>query len=59
MDLVFSGGSRIVDPEGRVLAAGGSERELVVAEIDLELARTLRVRVPVAKDERRDLYARF
>jgi predicted amidohydrolase len=59
MDLVFSGGSRIVDPEGRALAAGGSERELVVAEIDLELARTLRVRVPVAKDERRDLYARF
>jgi predicted amidohydrolase len=59
MDLVFSGGSRIVDPEGRVLAQAGSEPELVVADVDLDLARTLRVRVPVAKDERRDLYGRF
>jgi predicted amidohydrolase len=59
LDLHFSGGSRLVDPEGRVLAAGGSERELVVADLDLELARTLRIRVPVAKDERRDIYARF
>lgn len=59
MDLVFSGGSRIVDPEGRVLASGGSRSELVVADIDLEAARALRVRIPVAKDERRDLYSRF
>jgi hypothetical protein len=28
----------------------------VTAEIDLEVGRRMRVRVPVAKDERRDLY---
>lgn len=59
LELAFPGRSRIVDPEGRVLAEGGPERELVVADLDLEAARTLRVRIPVAKDERRDLYARW
>ncbi|MDZ4773824.1 MAG: nitrilase-related carbon-nitrogen hydrolase [Planctomycetota bacterium] len=59
LDLVFAGGSRIVDPEGRVLACAGRDRELLIADIDLDVARSLRVRVPVAKDERRDLYRDF
>ena len=59
LELEFRGGSCLVDPEGRVLARGGAERELVSAELDLELPRALRIRVPVSKDERRDLYARW
>lgn len=57
MTLEFPGASLVVDPDGRVLAEGGGTEELVTAEIDLELARKLRVRVPVEKDERRDLFA--
>lgn len=59
MQLEFPGASLIVDPDGRVLAEGGALEELVTAEIDLDLARALRVRVPVEKDERRDLFANW
>lgn len=57
MTLEFPGASLIVDPDGRVLAEGGGAEELVAAEIELDLARRMRVRVPVEKDERRDLFA--
>ncbi len=56
MVLDFPGNSLIVDPEGRVLAEGQGSAELVQADLDLELVRMLRTRVPVARDERRDLY---
>lgn len=59
LDLAFEGGSLIVDPDGRVLARAGAQRELLVADIDLELARSMRIRVPVQKDERRDVYRTF
>lgn len=59
MDLAFPGGSLIVDPNGRVLARAGGEPELLVADIDLDLARTVRVRIPVARDEQLDVYARW
>lgn len=54
--LEFPGGSRIVDPHGRVLAEGGAGEELVTADLDLAVARDVRRRVPVAEDERRELY---
>ncbi|MBL8860118.1 MAG: hypothetical protein JNL28_16530 [Planctomycetes bacterium] len=59
LELEFPGRSRIVDPEGRVVACAGSDAGLVSAEIDLAVARTLRVRVPVAKDARPEIYARW
>ena len=59
MELEFAGTSRIVDPEGRVVACGGSEPELVVGDVDLDVVRGLRVRVPVQKDERREMYSRW
>lgn len=58
-ELLFPGASLIVDPHGVVLAEGGSERQLVVARVDLEVARHMRVHVPIEKDERADLYARW
>ena len=59
MELEFPGNSLIVDPHGAVLAEGCGRDGLVSAELDLDRARRVRVRVPVAKDERRDLYARW
>jgi predicted amidohydrolase len=58
-ELAFPGNARIVAPDGRVLATGSGGEELVLAEVDLDEARTLRIRVPVAKDERPELYRRW
>ena len=59
LELAFPGRGSILDPHGRVLARGGAEAGLVTADVDLDVARELRVRVPVTKDERRDVYARW
>ena len=53
--LVFPGNSLLVDPAGEVRAEGRGE-ELVMGEVELERSRRQRVRVPVAKDRRADLY---
>jgi len=53
--LDFPGNSLVVSHDGEVLAEGQGREGLVAAEVDLEAARALRRRVPVAKDERRDL----
>jgi len=56
MELVFPGNSLIVDPYGEVLAEGEGQNGLVSADLDLDSGRRLRVRIPVDKDERQDLY---
>jgi predicted amidohydrolase len=57
--LDFPGNSLVVAPSGEVLAEGRGEDGLLVADVDLELARELKRRVPVAKDRRDELYARW
>ncbi|MCK6446478.1 MAG: hypothetical protein L6Q99_08820 [Planctomycetes bacterium] len=57
--LDFPGNSLVAAPSGEVLAEGRGEDGLLVADIDLELARELKRRVPVAKDRRTELYARW
>ena len=57
--LEFPGNSLIVSPHGEVLAEGHGESGLVVADIDVRDARRMRVRVPVIKDERLDLYTKW
>ncbi len=59
LELEFPGNSLVLDPHGSVLAEGDGEDGLIAAEVDLERSRRLRVRVPIAKDERPDLYARW
>jgi len=59
LELAFPGNSLVCDPHGAVLAEGRGPAGLVSADVDLERARRLRVRVPVAKDERPDLYRRW
>ena len=56
LELTFPGNSLIVDPHGRALAEGNGPEGLVKADIELEAGRRMRIRVPVGKDERRDLY---
>lgn len=55
-ELEFPGNSLVCDPGGNPLAEGHGEVGLVSAEIDLELARALRKRVPIARDQRDELY---
>ena len=57
--LEFPGNSLVASPHGVVLAEGTPQDTLVVAELDLELVRDLRRRVPVARDRRPQLYARW
>lgn len=59
LELEFPGASLIVSPQAEVLAEGGAGAELVVAELDLAESRRMRTRVPIAKDERPDLYRRW
>lgn len=46
------GHSLIVDPWGRVLADGGEEEGVIVADIDLDLVRQTRSRIPSLKHDR-------
>ncbi|MBM3991614.1 MAG: carbon-nitrogen family hydrolase [Planctomycetes bacterium] len=57
--LEFPGNSAVVSPDGELLAAGRPEDALVAAEFDLALVRELRRRVPVERDRRAELYARW
>lgn len=56
--LDFWGGSRIVDPYGRTLISGGTEPELLVAELDYADVRRARYRLPTVRDSNLDLILR-
>ncbi|WP_073967637.1 carbon-nitrogen hydrolase family protein [Streptomyces sp. CB02460] len=51
----FWGGSRVLGPDGRVLAALGDEPGSAVAELDLAALRRLRAEVPMRAEARTDL----
>jgi NAD+ synthase (glutamine-hydrolysing) len=51
----FWGGSRVVDPEGRVVAEAGDGEELLWHRIDLPSVRRVRLAYPLLRDERHDL----
>ena len=56
LELSFPGNSLVVDPHGDVLGEGEGREGLVRADVNLEVVRSVRTRVPIRKDERRDLY---
>lgn len=56
LELEFPGNSIAAGPRGEALAEGHGEEGVVIADLDLEAARELRVRVPVLKDRRPDVY---
>ena len=59
VELSFPGNSLVADPHGNALAEGAGRAGLVAADVDLEIARRARVRVPVSRDQRIELYRRW
>jgi predicted amidohydrolase len=51
----FWGGSRVVDPDGKVCAEAGDAEELLWQRIDLHAIRRVRLAYPLLRDERHDL----
>ena len=54
--LNFTGGSVIIDPTGRILAQGGNQEALVVAEINPSLVGEVRSSMPFLKDRKPQLF---
>lgn len=55
-ELEFGGNSLIADGHGRWLGRGLGPAGAVVGDVDVEALRKLRIRVPVRKDRRADVY---
>lgn len=52
----FGGHSAVIGPWGQVLVEGGTEKDLLVADVDLEEVTQIRTQFPVLQDRRQDLY---
>ncbi len=52
----FSGGSLVVAPDGEVLAEGGSDKEVVLADLDFSRVDALRDTLPCGPDRRPGVY---
>jgi beta-ureidopropionase len=55
----YTGGAMIVNPEGKTIAQGGTEEEIVMADIDLEDVEKARKAFPYFRDRRPELYERL
>ena len=53
--LSYAGGSRVIDPKGRLLADAGSAEGVIEAEVDLVGLREYRRTFPALADARPDL----
>ncbi len=53
---VFGGHSMIVDPWGKIIVEAGEEPMLITGEIDIDVVKDIRKRIPVLEDRRSDLY---
>ncbi len=58
-DQTFGGNSMIVSPWGEILAQGDDREALLVAQIDLDMVDEVRSRVPVFRDRRSNIYAKW
>lgn len=52
----FAGHSMVIGPWGDVIAEAGEDREILVAEIDLDQVKEARSRIPIFADRRPELY---
>jgi predicted amidohydrolase len=57
-DLTFWGGSRILDPFGRVLAQAGEGEEVISATLDYAEVRRARALLPTVRDSNISLVRR-
>lgn len=53
---LFCGHSAIIDPWGEAVVEAGEEAGLYSAEVDLALVDTIRRKIPIFADRRRDIY---
>lgn len=53
-DVPMGGGSVVVDPWGEVVAEAGTDEEVLVVDVDLDLVRSTRESFPVLQDRRLD-----
>ena len=53
---IFTGRSVMVDPMGVILASGGEEESLIMAEIDVERIRRVREKLPSVRGRRPEFY---
>ncbi|MCG8567612.1 MAG: carbon-nitrogen family hydrolase [Desulfobacterales bacterium] len=56
--LVYTGGSQIVDPMGKVLDRAGTDSSMAMADIDLDQVDGARKLIPMIQDRRPDIYGR-
>jgi predicted amidohydrolase len=54
-NVTYDGGSRIIAPDGRLLAEAGADAEVISAELDVHALHRLRETFPVLRDMRDDL----
>jgi predicted amidohydrolase len=52
----FCGNSMIIDPWGKILAQGGEEEAVIVAELDMSQVEQVRNTIPCWRDRRPDVY---
>lgn len=57
-DISLYGHSAIIDPWGKVLAQGGDEAAVVMAETDIAQVAAVRKKMPVLADRRPEVYVR-
>lgn len=57
--MSFPGDGRIIDPTGEILATGNGDAGAVIGPIELRKVRTMRRILPVAADQRPDVYRRL
>lgn len=55
----YTGGAMIINPEGKIIAQGDEEEEIVMAEIDLDDVDKARKAFPYFRDRRPELYGRL
>jgi len=55
-NTTFCGGSRMIDPWGRVLAEAGQDEQIIMADMDFAQVQDIRSRINVFADRRPDLY---
>jgi predicted amidohydrolase len=55
-DNVFGGHSMIVDPWGKIVVEAGETPQLISAEIELDVIKEVREKIPVFDDLRKDVY---
>ncbi|WP_226087847.1 carbon-nitrogen family hydrolase [Mesobacillus sp. S13] len=52
----FAGHSMVINPWGEVIAEGGDDEEILIAEIDLDEVKDARSKIPIFTDRRPELY---